>query len=225
MVVALGEMSRTDHNTFIVGIPDLAHIDASTVLRHRFDKGRVKKPMGVQIDAKKLAGFDQPIEMMVDCHRRVEHFLDVMIQVEELYRGRALDEPARDALSACRSYFSDAAPNHTADEEVSLFPRMKKVLPLDHPVQAAIERLMADHKVAERLHTRIDQCFDHWQSCNGSLPTEQAERLRDDLHAICQHYAEHIRLEEAQVFPVAGGKLAPQQLKDIGKEMQVRRQS
>jgi len=81
--------------------------------------------MTVQINAKPLAGFDRPIDMLVDCHRRIEHFLDVLIRVVARYATRALDAEGHQALAVARQYFAHSAPKHTADEEQSLFPRMR----------------------------------------------------------------------------------------------------
>lgn len=49
----------------------------------RLDLGNAA--MAVQINAKPLASFDRPLDMLVDCHRRVEHFLDVLIRVEAAF--------------------------------------------------------------------------------------------------------------------------------------------
>jgi len=180
--------------------------------------------MAVQIGAKKLAGFDQPLEMLADCHRRVEHFLDVMLRVEEIYRHQALDDQAKQALAVCEEYFCKAAVKHTADEESSLFPRMRMALPDHHPAISAIEGLIAEHQIAEKLHASIQQLFDQWRLSADRLPREQAAILRSELLQIRQHYAQHILVEEQQVFPVAGTVLNSEQKAMIGKEMHARRQ-
>jgi len=179
--------------------------------------------MAVQIGAKKLAGFDRPLEMLVDCHRRVEHFLDVMLKVEEIYRGRSLDEDGRRALTAAREYFKNAAPKHTADEEESLFPRLKSNLAADSDVRRAIEHLQSDHQFADEVHERVDRLAALWLATKTPLPPDSAEQLRNDLVALRRHYADHIRWEEEQVFPTAGEALAPNDLSAVGREMHRRR--
>ena len=76
----------------------------------------------VQIGQKPLADFSQPLEMMKDCHRRIEHFLDLLQTVVERFGDGELPEEGRRALEASLNYFAHAAPRHTADEEESLFP-------------------------------------------------------------------------------------------------------
>ena len=39
--------------------------------------------MGIQISAKPDSGFDDPLGMLKDCHRRIEHFLDIFCIVAE----------------------------------------------------------------------------------------------------------------------------------------------
>jgi hypothetical protein len=52
--------------------------------------------MAVQIGAKPDSGFDDPIGMLKDCHRRIEHFLDILCLVAERAHARAL--PAKSGL-------------------------------------------------------------------------------------------------------------------------------
>lgn len=39
--------------------------------------------IGIQIGAKPDSGFDDPIEMLKDCHRRIENFLRILCVVVE----------------------------------------------------------------------------------------------------------------------------------------------
>lgn len=51
--------------------------------------------MPVQLGAKGQPGFDEPIDLMMDCHRRIEHFLSILQRVAEQSDGCQLDEPSR----------------------------------------------------------------------------------------------------------------------------------
>ncbi len=79
----------------------------------------------IQIGAPVAHDFGNPLGVLSDCHRRVEHFLRMMITVAEQARGGALAEEQRDALEVALRYFVEAAPKHTADEEESLFPQLR----------------------------------------------------------------------------------------------------
>ena len=101
--------------------------------------------MPVQIGAKAYS-FSEPTGLLSDCHRRIEMFMGSLERLSRLI-DRQLEDNARAALDSALRYFREAAPKHTADEEQSLFPRLRQ---LQHPeVQAAIgtlEPLEKEHR-------------------------------------------------------------------------------
>lgn len=60
-------------------------------------------------------GFDQPLGLLSDCHRRIEQFLGIIVTVVQAARGGPLTGQNRPMLSAAREYFASAGPRHTAD--------------------------------------------------------------------------------------------------------------
>src|SRR5579871_576381 len=111
--------------------------------------------MPVQIGAK-AHSFSDPTELLSDCHRRIEMFLGSLRRVADLI-DRPLTEEARSALESALRYFREAAPKHTADEEESLFPRLRRTH--SHEIQAALatlDTLEDDHRKAEALHAEVD---------------------------------------------------------------------
>src|SRR5215467_13284459 len=80
--------------------------------------------MPVQIGAKAYS-FADPTGLLSDCHRRVEMFLGALEAVAKLIDQPPTEE-ARQSLAGALRYFAQAAPKHTADEEESLFPRMRQ---------------------------------------------------------------------------------------------------
>lgn len=83
------------------------------------------RPVAITIGQPTERDFTDPLGLLGDCHRRIESFLAVLIDVTNETRGAGLDEERRAALRAALRYFREAAPNHTRDEEESLFPRMR----------------------------------------------------------------------------------------------------
>ena len=81
--------------------------------------------MNLQIGEPPSPSFQQPLALLSDCHRRVERFLGLLARVAAEGRGGLLDRRQREALEAALRYFREAAPRHTADEEESLFPRLR----------------------------------------------------------------------------------------------------
>ncbi|MHB1698943.1 MAG: hemerythrin domain-containing protein [Acidobacteriaceae bacterium] len=192
--------------------------------------------MAVQIGAKPDSGFDDPIGMLKDCHRRIERFLNVLCRVAERAQGRSLTEEERAAIEAALFYFQHAGRRHTADEEESLFPRLHATLPAESAAGADIrtnmdlsagmdmdiERLQSDHGRANQLHASIDELYMAWISA-GSLPMDQEQLLLSSTRALQQLYAEHLIVEEQFVFPRAAASLDQKTLAAIGLEFKARR--
>ena len=78
--------------------------------------------MPIVIGAKRESDFTGPLGMLSDCHRRIEMFLNVLVQgCRTRAGGGVLNEEHRGPLETALRYFREAAPKHTADEEESLF--------------------------------------------------------------------------------------------------------
>lgn len=179
--------------------------------------------MPVILGARPQSGFDDPLGLLSDCHRRIESFLGVLIRVTDQAAGGELGGEQRTALETALRYFREAAPKHTRDEEESLFPRMREVP--DRQVQAALRamaRLERDHAVADTLHEQVDRIGRRWLE-EGRLGPRETERLGDLLLRLQKLYQEHISLEDQQVFPLAAKALDASQLSAVGAEMAARR--
>ncbi|MBE0658928.1 MAG: hemerythrin domain-containing protein [Bryobacteraceae bacterium] len=179
--------------------------------------------MPVQIGGKPESTFDDPIGLLGDCHRRVERFLGVLVKVAGDARGQALTVEQREALESALRYFRDAAPKHTADEEQSLFPRMRAAGgPAMEAVLAQVDALEADHARAGKAHDEVDSLGRRWIE-SGQLPEDDAARLCDVVSELAALYRNHIAIEDREVFPAAAAALTAEQRKAIGEEMAARR--
>lgn len=176
----------------------------------------------IQIGKAHEHGFDEPLGLLSDCHRRIEMFLGVLVRVAEEFDGRGLTAEGVDAVRRAREYFAKAAPRHTQDEEESLFPRMREAAAKRGERCEAIERLEGDHTRAGVLHERVDGLLDEWMR-NGTLEAEKAAVLRQMLRELQGIYVEHIREEDEKVFPHAARLLTAKELAQVGEEMRARR--
>ena len=167
-------------------------------------------------------GFDEPLGLLSDCHRRIERFLDLLVRIAHDYAHASLPPDAAGAVCKARQYFAHAAPKHTADEEESLFPRMKAAARANGKTCEAIERLEGDHDRAAPLHKRIDFLLDEWGRA-GSLQSERSTELHSLLEALRELYSAHIHVEDTEVFPLAGTLLTAKELAAVGSEMRARR--
>lgn len=168
-------------------------------------------------------GFDAPLGLLSDCHRRIERFLSVLAAIAAVRRGGPLPAADRAALEAALHYFRNAAPRHSADEEESLFPRLRSSASAQARAACeALDRLEADHDAAERHHEVVDGLGRRWLA-NGTLSEVDARALSEHLESLEKLYRAHIAVEDNELFPAAGRALAPEEIAAIGREMASRR--
>lgn len=177
--------------------------------------------MPVQIGARPDSGFDDPIGMLKDCHRRIEHFASVLRQVAERAQGRALTAEEWLAAEGALHYFRESGPRHNRDEEESVFPRLRAIDTVDAE-SAEVTRLEAEHHEADGLHMETLRLYAQWEAARG-LRADEASRLLEITGRLQRLYAEHIRLEEESVFPRAAGAFDRSTLDAIGLEFKARR--
>jgi hemerythrin-like domain-containing protein len=179
--------------------------------------------MPVSLGGQREHGFDQPLGLLSDCHRRIEHFLAILQRVREDCRGHALDDEHRRAVQAALAYFESAAPRHTEDEEQSLFPRLRRARdPRGAGAMQILASLESDHGTAGALHDQAARAFREWLA-RDTLPEAEAARLDDALARLREIYGRHIEVEDREVFPLAGSVLSPAELEEVGHEMRARR--
>ncbi len=168
------------------------------------------------------ASFSNPTALLSDCHRRIESFLRTLSAIAGL-NGRVLSPPEAQALENALGYFHNAAPKHTADEEESLFPRLRG---LDNQALKTalthLDRLEADHEHVAPLHEGVQVLGRQWIA-EGQLSPEGALRFASLVENLQQIYREHIKVEDDLVFPAAASLLSDEAKSQIGKEMAERR--
>ncbi|MGZ4787841.1 MAG: hemerythrin domain-containing protein [Terriglobales bacterium] len=166
--------------------------------------------------------FSDPTGLLSDCHRRVEMFISSLKAVADS-SNRALTDESRRALETSLRYFREAAPKHTADEEESLFPRLRRI---DNPeLRSALERLDVlekDHRWAEPLHAQADEIGRRYLQ-DGTLNARDAEQFRSTVNQLYEMYRRHIEVEDRDVFPIAKKLLGPELSRQIAAEMEARR--
>ena len=177
--------------------------------------------MPVQIGAK-AHNFSDLTGLLSDCHRRIEMFLRSLEGVA-LVIDRPLTEEARAALESALRYFREAAPKHTADEEKSLFPRLRQMRNPD--VESAIEKLEPledEHRLAGPLHAEVEE-LGHECLATGKLSSTKADAFGKAIASLVSMYKQHISIEDDLVFPLAARLLSPEDKAAIAAEMAARR--
>lgn len=137
--------------------------------------------------------------------------------------GRPATEETSRALESALRYFREAAPKHTADEEESLFPRLRQIH--NPEVVAAfsrMERLEEEHRWAAPLHAEVERLGLQYLS-RGSLSDAQAAEFRNSVARLGSMYQEHISVEDELIFPLAARLLSDTAKSAIANEMAGRR--
>lgn len=163
-------------------------------------------------------GFDQPFEMLVACHERVQRMLTLLERLYQYLQERPSDDTARQAARDILRYFDMAAPLHHQDEELHVFPLL---LAQGSAQDAALVRqLQSDHEAMSADWAQVRVVLQ-------ALADGQLHALGADDHAVfvrfSSRYAEHIRHEETHIYPAAQQLLEPPVVQHIGQEMARRR--
>jgi hemerythrin-like domain-containing protein len=178
--------------------------------------------------------FDDPIGMLRACHRRIERALDVIGRVAALEKEGPLDHEALEALRRILHYFGNGIPRHAADEEESLFPRLRAAarrgVPWDRhqgvSLSAALCRLDAlekEHALADAAHQELDALGETLLERGRFEKTEERARFNELIAQLQRLYREHIRIEDDELFPLAARCVDAPERDAIGTEMADRR--
>lgn len=166
--------------------------------------------------------FSHPTGLLSDCHRRIEMFLNTLEAVAKVIDHPATDQ-TRGALQSALRYFRESAPKHTADEEESLFPRLRQVH--DEEAQSALQKLdqlEKDHETADLQHAQVERLGQLYLS-QGSLSPADAADFGKVIASLQALYRPHISIEDQMVFPIAARVLGESDQAAIGEEMAARR--
>jgi len=168
------------------------------------------------------AGFDQPLQLWLACHDRVRRMTGLLERLREHLGAMGADEAARVTATTIRRYFDEAAPRHHEDEEVDLFPLLRRLLPAKAPgrvreVEQALERLQAEHITLGMV----------WQQLRPALEAiEQGEpvQLEGDLvRRFAEGYRGHCEVEDTVIAEALQLCMDDANLDALGQAMAERR--
>jgi len=166
-----------------------------------------------QLGAKPPPDYTDPVGFLGACHRRIEAQFASLERIVAALRSADAAQvvAARAALVDPLKYFVEAGARHSLDEEASVFPRIQ---------HATIAELIGEHREHEAMYLAL-------RTVGLRVAAGETEaRLVDDLaahaSAMAAAYAEHIRREETDLFPLVAA-LDAKELRAIGIEMRIRR--
>jgi len=168
------------------------------------------------------AGFDQPLELWLACHDRVRRMASLLERLHEHMQEKGADEAAQVTATSILRYFDEAAPRHHEDEEIDLFPLLRRLLPekapADEPmVTAALRQLEGEHVELGKL----------WQEVRATLQAIEAGQPAPLDRALVQRFAsgyrQHCELEDTVVADALKRCLGDVDLDALGQSMAERR--
>ena len=145
-------------------------------------------------------GLDRPLEHLVACHRRIEDRLAILDRA-----GRELTNRRDEALQAITNslaFFDSNVARHTADEEESVFPRLREQLTAEDV--ACLERLEGDHDVTDELLAQLRDLAARMAASSAPRRNRlQRPRLLESVTALTALFRDHIAFEDAELIRLA----------------------
>jgi hemerythrin-like domain-containing protein len=166
-------------------------------------------------------GPENPLGMLMACHRRLEAKLDTLARVVEVYQQ--VDEERYDqaagAIGLVIRHLHGPARLHHEDEEISLFPRL---IAQDAAMEQRLGKLELEH---EKLEARWAALLPTLTSlAEGTEPKpELVAELAQGVEALSEAYRGHIRAEDEEIYVDAARLLDAGEIAAIGAEMKARR--
>jgi hemerythrin-like domain-containing protein len=162
------------------------------------------------------SGFDQPFEMLLECHQRVERMLVLLEKLAAHLATHGSDARAGEAARDVMRYFDVAGPAHHEDEERHLFPALQA------------RGGAAAAALATRLHQEHEEMARMWAVVRANLAAVQAGAVLNAAQtpawaAFAELYRGHIAREEGQAYPQAAPLFDAGALAAMGDDMARRR--
>jgi len=143
------------------------------------------------------------MDQLVRSHERLREQLAALVAL-----GNAADVDL-DVLDGLVAWFEGPGARHEADEEESLFPRLRGAA-LDDGTRALLDRLADEHRVHTELHVELASTRTVTGVARIAVKMERA-------------YRTHLDLEERDLFPKARSLLGVPDFEAISAEMEARR--
>lgn len=165
------------------------------------------------------AGFDDPLEMLLGCHRRIEKQLETLKRLRAHLDTKGIDAEASAAAEAVLRYFRKAAVDHHADEEQDVFPLIEqRIAEAD---EAAKFRELRARLEAE--HRKLEDAWAHVKKPLEGIAEGLMRALPEgDVNALAEAYTGHIAAEEATLKELFRW-LDARDLEALGRSMAARR--
>jgi iron-sulfur cluster repair protein YtfE (RIC family) len=157
------------------------------------------------------------VGLLLECHARIRSFVALARRIAAARPDERAGVP--EAAHRVARYFSQALPLHALDEEQSVLPRLRGRAA---EVDAALEAMAREHREHERPLAIVVAACDALAR-DPARVEDLARALSGAAATLEAHFAEHLRREEAVVFPAIRRLLSPDEDAAIVRELRARR--
>jgi hemerythrin-like domain-containing protein len=177
--------------------------------------------MSTQLDLHRgpAAGFDEPFELLLECHRRVARMLRLLERLARHLRAAGPDDAARGAAADVMRYFDTAGPAHHEDEARHVLPAL--VATGEPALVALANRLAGEHADMERAWQHVRADLDG--VTRGRWPADAPTACEARWSAFAALYRSHLEAEESVAYPSVAPRLDGVARAAMGDEMARRR--
>lgn len=159
-----------------------------------------------------------PLDVLDECHQQIIVNLQKLGELMEHIDAKGADERAQQVARETFDFFSTTARTHHIDEERHIFPALLQSS--DAELVQATQRLRQDHGWLEEDWLELAPQLE--AVAKGYSWYDLAD-LRHTIEVFMALYYDHIRLEEAMIYPAAKARLDGWDLQSMGREMAERR--
>jgi hemerythrin-like domain-containing protein len=163
------------------------------------------------------ATVDRPLEHLLACHRRIEERLATLDTAGRHLHDRR--DEALQAISNSLAFFDVNVARHSADEEESIFPRLRERLPASD--LRLLNRLEDDHAAADKLLGDLRGLFEAAQQ--GHIEAALQSDFIETVQNLTDLFRVHIAAEDEHLIALATSALDSESLIAIADEMKARR--
>ena len=165
-------------------------------------------------------GCDEPFEMLIACHERVQRMLDLLDRARTHALTKGCDANLNSAFTDVMRYFDLAAPQHHLDEELHVFPIV--LAKGNQSQKELVALLIQDHETMAHLWQSVRSILSEVLQTPRDLPvfSHRDNALIDDFR---NAYAKHISNEELCIYPSSIQYMNKNDFVSMSEEMKVRR--
>lgn len=173
-----------------------------------------------EIRTSEAAHLEGALALLLDCHERIRYFTGMAVRLAD--HATAPPTEIQAAAEAILRYFTVSLPLHEADENESIFTRLRNAVPAGGVVAKSLETMVSQHHAIDEL---LQSMIPLWQAVQ-SQPVELIElapELKGLANRLRLHFSAHLAMEEDVIFPALDKLLSSGERQQIEAEMRARR--